>query len=592
MHKLVRGGQLSLHAIRMLVQVFAATGKWALTVFILGALYLCILKIDMGILSNSYYYSIAWAFDEMDLGDYKLFVNQKYIPAKYILTTLTYLLSFNRVVTLIVNSLYMSGVITLGLWSIFLVFFYFRGRSGFHKKQVRGNYLVNKEELARLTYFANRKANYKAYKLSEIQYPPQSETLHTMISGSTGSGKTVLISDLVAQIKARGDRAIIYDKMGSYTEKFYDSSKDIILNPFDERSAAWNLFKEVRTAANFDSIAASFIPIDKGIADPFWTKAARTIFSEVCGILLERGGAKNQEIVNLLLKKDLKEVSKLIKGTPAQAIIDEQSPKTALSVMSVLSTYLKSLKHLKNEGESFSIRDWVLDEQADNCLFITSKGDLHHALMPIISAWLEIAINNMLSLNQSRDRKIWVILDELPSLHYLPSLEQGLAETRQFGGCFVLGVQSIPQLRSRYGRDVSETISSLCGSKIILRNPDQDTARWCSENLGYSEVEEFREGLSYGAHAMRDGVNLSREKTIKPIVMPTEIMSLKNLEGYLSFCNQYPVTKIAIKYKPWPKVAEKFVEASIIEASIKPDDDSSNVDEEVEVLNYTELENL
>ena len=50
-----------------------------------------------------------------------------------------------------------------------------------------------------------------------IPWPERAETQHTIISGTTGSGKTVLISDLVAQIRARGERCILYDKMGSYT---------------------------------------------------------------------------------------------------------------------------------------------------------------------------------------------------------------------------------------------------------------------------------------------------------------------------------------------------------------------------------------
>ena len=226
--------------------------------------------------------------------------------------------------------------------------------------------------------------------------------------------------------------------MGVYTERFFNPQKDILLNPFDLRSPKWSIFKEVKSEASFDSIAAALIPLERSTTDPFWVKAARTLFSEVCGSLLKQGGVSNQELVSTLLKKNLAEAALLVKGTAAQAIIDEQSPKTALSVMSVLSTYLKCMKFLGDEGESFSIREWVMDEKREGCIFITSAGDLHATLLPLISAWIEIAINNILSLNRSRERKIWVVLDELPSLHSLPSLEQGLAETRQFGGLFCI----------------------------------------------------------------------------------------------------------------------------------------------------------
>ena len=53
--------------------------------------------------------------------------------------------------------------------------------------------------------------------------PTGAETRHTIVSGTTGSGKTVLIADLVEQIRARGERCVVYDKIGTYTETFFDS---------------------------------------------------------------------------------------------------------------------------------------------------------------------------------------------------------------------------------------------------------------------------------------------------------------------------------------------------------------------------------
>ena len=65
-------------------------------------------------------------------------------------------------------------------------------------------------------------ARFRPYTIAGIPYPERTETQHTIVSGTTGSGKTVLISDLVSQIRARGERCVIYDKMGSYTRSFFD----------------------------------------------------------------------------------------------------------------------------------------------------------------------------------------------------------------------------------------------------------------------------------------------------------------------------------------------------------------------------------
>jgi type IV secretory pathway TraG/TraD family ATPase VirD4 len=241
-------------------------------------------------------------------------------------------------------------------------------------------------------------------------------------------------------------------------------------------------------------------------------------------------------------------------------VIDEKSPKTALSVMSILSTNLKSFEYLKDGDDIFSIRDWIKDDEGKGCLFLTSTGDLHQSLTSLISAWINIAITNVLSLDRKKDRKIWFIIDELPTLHNLPSLQQGLAETRQFGGCFVLSIQSISQLRDRYGSNGSQTISSLCNNKVFLRAGDHESAKWYSDNIGITEIEEFREGLSYGAHQMRDGVSINHHKQSKPLVLPTELVNLGDLEGYFQMAKCFPVAKVKFDHTEWPIVAKRMME--------------------------------
>ena len=361
--------------------------------------------------------------------------------------------------------------------------------------------------------------------------------------------------------------------MGNFIPNFYDENKDVILNPFDDRSPAWSVFDEVEESIYFDSIASALMPITKNVSDPFWTDAARTIFTSVASTLKEKGETSNKKLLDSLLKIDLTDIVQLVKGTPAQAIIDERSPKTALSVMSVLSTYLSSMKYLKEpedqinkngeikNREVFSIREWVKDDDKRNgsFLFIPSRGDQHESLKPLISTWIEIAINSLLSLKQNRDRRVWIILDELPSLHMLPSLNSGIAESRQFGGCFVLSLQLMAQLRSIYGKDDAETISGLAKTRVVFSSPDEDTARWCSNSLGRTEQEVIKQNVSYGAHDVRDGVSLNRQTTTENIVIPTQIMNLDNLECYLKLPFDFPITKTKIKLHKSKEIAEKFV---------------------------------
>ena len=455
----------------------------------------------------------------------------------------------------------------LGVIALFLAWFWYRGVQLSRRRRIRGAELVGPSELRRRVRPVHLRArdrmpgwtHVRPYRIAGIPYPERTETQHTIVSGTTGSGKTVLISDLVAQIRARGERCVIYDKMGSYAAAFFDPIRDVLMNPLDARAPRWSPFLEARNPRDFDMMAAALIPQQKDTVDPFWVTAARQLFSNGAGVLWKRGVTENRVLVDHLLKTDLTALAEAMEGTVAQSIVDPENPKTALSVRAMLTAHLGALEFLPDTGKPFSIRDWISDEDADGFLFLTSRGDQHASLRGLISTWLEIAVNAMLSLAQSDGRRIWVILDELPTLHQVPSLQPGLAESRQFGGCFVLGIQVASALRDLYGRNGAETISGLCGTRVVLAAPDRDTAQWSADSLGRSEVEEVAEGYTYGANTIRDGVSLTPRRELRALALPSEIMRLPNLDGYLKFPGPLPVASIRLKYVARPASAERFV---------------------------------
>ena len=472
-----------------------------------------------------------------------------------------------RILDEILRSAWLGGKAGAGVIALFLAWFWYRGVQLGRRHRVRGAELVSAAQLRRRIRPLRRRfleglpgtKRDRAYRLAGIPFPPRSETQHTIVSGTTGSGKTVLISDLVAQIRARGERCVIYDKMGSYTRTFFDPARDVLLNPLDARAPRWSPFLEARNARDFDMMAAALIPQQRDSADPFWVTAARQLFANGAAVLMQKGVTGNRDLVDHLLKADLTALAQAMEGTVAQSIIDPDNPRTALSVRAMLTANVSALEFLPDSGTPFSIREWVAREDGDGFLFLTSRGDQHASLRGLISTWLEIAVNAMLSLDQAADRRIWVILDELPTLHQVPSLQPGLAESRQFGGCFVLGVQVASVLRDLYGRNGAETISGLCGTRVVLAAPDRDTAQWSADSLGRSEVEEVAENVSYGANTIRDGVSLTPRRELRALALPADIMRLPNLHGYLKFPGPYPVASIRLRPAGRPVRAPRFV---------------------------------
>ena len=141
-------------------------------------------------------------------------------------------------------SAWLGAKASLVVITLFLALFWYRGWQLHRGRRVRGAELATARELrrrirplpARLSQaLAGRPA---PYRIAGVPFPERTETQHTIVSGTTGSGKTVLISDLVAQIRERGERCVIYDKMGTYTRSFFDPERDVLMNPLDARAPA------------------------------------------------------------------------------------------------------------------------------------------------------------------------------------------------------------------------------------------------------------------------------------------------------------------------------------------------------------------
>jgi type IV conjugative transfer system coupling protein TraD len=423
--------------------------------------------------------------------------------------------------------------------------------------------------------YSFKNLEYKPYIIaSNIEYPAFTEHQHTFITGGSGTGKTVFLSSIIDQIKERGDIAIIYDKMGSFIPFYYEEGKDIILNPYDKRAKNWSIFNEVRIGKeeiDLRNIASSLIPNIKS-GDNFWNENARNLFIEISKELRRQNKGNNKDLAEYILRKGFYELRDFLKNSDVKSLFEnDEQIRTTLSIKSTLTAYTQFLKILKQdefvkETDKFSIRNFIQDSinsTKGSFLFLSSRSDMHETLQPLLTCQIDIVINSLLSLKQQKEKNIWVILDELPSINQIPSLDAGLSQSRQFGGSFILSMQLISQLREVYGEKKADTMSGNCKTRIIFSSPDINTAKWSAESLGKKEVDEVKEGLTFGANEIRDGVSISTQKRMEEIVIPSEIQSLPNLSCFIRFPFSFPIIKLKIKPKTRNKIAESLVEDEI-----------------------------
>ncbi|WP_273855276.1 type IV secretion system DNA-binding domain-containing protein [Serratia liquefaciens] len=198
-------------------------------------------------------------------------------------------------------------------------------------------------------------------------------------------------------------------------------------------------------------------------------------------------------------------------------------------------------------------------------IFLTSDGRNHEALKPLLTAWIYLAMVNILGLTENRDRRIWLLLDELPSLHRLPILPGFVAEARKFGGCTLIGIQNFPQLREQFGKDFADAIWDLLNTKFFFRAPSSTVAEWVAKELGEMRHMKFRDQYSYGVDTIRDGVSFSKDEVRELLVSYSDVQKLNDLQCYVTLPGDYPVVKMDIKYKAMRQVAEGRIDRNVEE---------------------------
>ena len=389
--------------------------------------------------------------------------------------------------------------------------------------------------------------------LAGVPVAAEDEAKHFKLIGTTGTGKSTAIHEMLSTALARGDRAVIADPDGGYLRQFYDPNRgDVILNPFDPRSAKWDLFGEITNDYDVDQLARSLIPDHEG-PDRSWRGYARTFFSAVTAQAHGAGSREVGELYRLLVVAGTTELKTLVAGTPAQPFLEDHNGRMFDSIRSVTSSAVSTLEYVSRQRSApLAVRDWVRESSAPRgmssggsnargVLFMPYRAGQIAALRSIISAWMRLAIFEAMNREEGAER-LWFVVDELDALGQIDGLKDALARLRKFGGRCVLGFQSVAQVSSTYGSGEAQTIVENCGNTLILRCSGSEhggTSLFASRLIGEREVVRRhtsrghdREGW-FAARGVRRSTSVSRQPIVEAAVLPAEIEQLPDLSGYL-----------------------------------------------------------
>jgi type IV secretory pathway TraG/TraD family ATPase VirD4 len=400
-----------------------------------------------------------------------------------------------------------------------------------------------------------------------LDFVKDAELEHTIIPATTGSGKTVTLHHLLNRILAgvdegRNEKALIADNSGHLMSTRGDLKVDKILNPFDARSLNWNPFNEIENEWDYDSFSASMIPEDgfSGQEADFRTYAQGLLSNLMKGVLAIDGKRDPRLVQRLISCPDPEALKPYCEGTSSSILLEAKNDRFLGSVQGVAAKALKSWSVLKSDGD-FSIRKWV--REGKGCLFLTYKESHLDSLRPIIGAWLSLGIKEVLSLPQDDSRRVWMIMDELDSLGTVADLSNALTKGRKNGLATIATIQTLSQLKDRYGENGSETLLSCFVNKLIMRQGSHKDAEYWSKELGQQEVVRKTPGesLSAGIGSARKTVSSTETQQVQQLVLPSELMPtiLQKFCGYASLSGYGNIRRFKVEPQDFKAVNPDFV---------------------------------
>lgn len=447
-----------------------------------------------------------------------------------------------------------GGALGFGGWLACLLLF--RGAIARRRERalrdrvIAGTLVTTEKQLAKLT---GAEADARALAIGTVPIPNRLETRHMAMIGTTGSGKTTALRQMLDGIEARGEAALVYDTSGEFVAHYCRPERgDVILNPFDARCAYWSPFAEIAHPADADRIAHQLITETGQQDSDVWLDTSRILVANMIRALWREGKCTLPDLLNALQDRTKDDLKIWLAGSSSARTFADDADRATGSVLFMLSKAANLIQFLRTEdsgGKPFAFRDFIngLDKRkgAKPWIFVPRKEDYFEASKPLLALWLECAASAVLGLPPSPDRRIWFVLDELADLPSVDNLARLLPEGRKFGAAVVLTFQALGQMRHRYGPQIAESMLGCCNTKLFLQTIDSETRVWVSQTIGECEVEiqTMTDALAEGDEKPR--TTLGKVRKMRPAILESELR-LPKFEGYLLFPDGAPVARITL----------------------------------------------
>ena len=471
------------------------------------------------------------------------------VPARVVANDPLFADQFNAVAAALLVGALMG--LALGIVTVWLIqrTMSSQGHDTLADRVLGGTHVVSQEALAER---ASDQADASSLAIGLVPIPRGIETRHFAFLGTTGSGKTTVLRQMLDRIEARGEAALVYDTSGEFIAHYYSPERgDIILNPFDARCAFWSPFDEISHPADADRIARQLVS-ETGSQDDVWLETSRILVANMLRSLWAEGNCSLEALLEALQVKSKEQLKHWLGHTSSARTFADDADRATGSVLFMLAKAANLIQFLRVEdggAERFAFRDFIVGLDARKgpkpWIFVPRKEDYFEAAKPLMACWLECAASAVLGLSPSPERRIWFVLDELADLPRVENLARLLPEGRKFGAAIVLTFQALGQMRNRYGANIAEAMLACCNTKLFLQTVDRETRQWASQTIGDCEIEMrvATDTLAIGNEVPR--TTIATQRSLRAAVLESELR-LAPHQGYLLLPDGMPVARIGL----------------------------------------------
>ena len=362
-----------------------------------------------------------------------------------------------------------------------------------------------------------------------VPYPADMWTRHVLVVAGTGAGKSTVLKPLIEKIIGAGESLLLFDPKGEFTKGFGGPE---ILAPWDARSLAWDIAKDMRNIGDMRRFAAAMV---REAQDPMWSNAARQL---LVGFMIYLKATRIlawgwRELAEMLATPQANILPIMSEYHPEAVRAVERASVTTQGILINLASFSASIFDLAEAwGDApperrVSFVEWAQQRGRHRQLILQGHG----AYPDLTKSYLEgvvgtvAAIVNSVEMDDDESRKLWLVADECGQMGRLP-IRALLELGRSRGFRCVLACQDLAQFEEIYGALMVKAMVSMVGTILVGQLMQGDTAEQLCKALGTREVERQNISSSQnGSGFSGRSTTLSFSRDELAIYKPSELAS-------------------------------------------------------------------